>query len=81
MSEVLTAEICREYFHRMQKLPDYGMQDIRERRDLRVELQNRCNLPELAALNVCNGFYWNNYIYESERREEERQYKESQEGR
>ena len=80
MSEVLTRAICREYWERMQKLPEYGRQDIKERRELRIELQERCNLPELAALNVCNGFYWDDYIYGSEQREK-RANKEAQRGR
>lgn len=57
MAELLTREIANEYRQRLKTLPDYGQQDIRERRELRIELQNRCGLSELQALNVLHG-YW-----------------------
>lgn len=53
MAELLTKEIANEYRARLAVLPKYGNQDIKERRKLRQELQIRCDLTELQALNVC----------------------------
>ena len=41
MAELLTRQIVYEYQKRLKALPDYGNQDIKERRELRNELQNR----------------------------------------
>lgn len=71
MAEVLTLEIAREYRERILRLPENGMQDVGKRRDLRIELQNRCDLTELQAVNVINGHHVQDYIYISERRFEE----------
>lgn len=57
MAELLTRQIVYEYQKRLKALPDYGNQDIRERRELRIELQNRCGITELQALNVLNGHH------------------------
>lgn len=55
MQEDFTIEVAREYRKKAEMLPDNGMQDIGERRKLRVELQLKFGLPELVALNVVNG--------------------------
>ena len=57
MAELLTKEIANEYRARLAVLPKYGNQDIKERRRLRQELQIRCNLTELQALNVIEGHH------------------------
>jgi hypothetical protein len=76
MAELLTKEIVYEYQDRMKALPDYGKQDIRERRTLRLELQERCGLTELQALNVLNGFHVTEIIAISERRNWENDFRE-----
>lgn len=43
-------------------LPSNGLQDIGERRKLREELQTRCNLTELQAVNIINGFHIPDYV-------------------
>jgi len=48
--EWLTIEIAEEYKRKAQALPDDGRQDIGQRRKLREELQQRCGLTELEAL-------------------------------
>ena len=53
MVEEFTLEIARKYRKKAESLPD--MQDIGERRKLRIELQERFGLTELMALNVVNG--------------------------
>lgn len=59
--ETLTREIADEYRKRAMLLPANGLQDIGKRRELRKELQARCDLTELQAVNIINGFHkeWN----------------------
>lgn len=37
------------------------MQDIGERRRLRQDLQERCGITELEAINIINGFHIDTY--------------------
>ena len=53
--ELLTYEIAREYWNKAKNLRT--MQDIGERRALRIELQERCGVTELEAINIINGFH------------------------
>lgn len=62
MAELLTREIAEEYRKRAKALPDTAGQEIRERRELRIELQNRCGVTELQAVNILNGFHASSYI-------------------
>ena len=55
MPELLTAEIANEYRILAENLPENGRQDTGERRELRQELQRRCGLSELQAINI---FEW-----------------------
>ena len=55
--ELLTREIAYTYRDRAKALPYNGMQDIGERRALRIELQERCGVTELEAVNIINGFH------------------------
>lgn len=63
--EWLTKEIADEYYRRAQKLPDNGMQDVGQRYELRRELQKRCNLTELEAINILNGRNVADYVQNS----------------
>ena len=76
MAELLTKSIVAEYQVRLAVLPAYGQQDIRERWELRMELQNRCNLTELQALNVLNGFHVQETINICERKRFEDEFNE-----
>ncbi len=69
MAEVLTREIANEYRDRARLLPPNGLQDIGGRRKLRIELQARCNLTELEALNIINGHRIRDYVSIAKRRE------------
>ena len=61
--EWLTEEICREYIKRAKELsPNNGL-DIGQWRDLRIELQQRCNLPEIQAYNIIHGFHVREYVH------------------
>lgn len=79
MPELLTAEIANEYRTLAENIPENNGQDTGERRRLRQELQNRCGLSELQAINILSGFHVKDYIIikereyaENERRKEER---------
>lgn len=76
MAEVLTMQIAKEYTDRAKCLPPNGFQDTGQRRALRLELQSRCNLTELQAVNIVNGFHVKDYVVNEERKELERQRKE-----
>lgn len=55
--ELLTRDIASAYRGRAKDLPYNGMQDIGERRALRIELQERCGITELEAVNIINGYH------------------------
>ncbi len=61
--EWLTEDICREYLERAKSLPPNNAQDIGPWRDLRIELQERCNLPEVQAYNIIHGFHIKEYVH------------------
>ena len=79
MAEVLTKKIANEYRDRARLLPPNGLQDIGDRRKLRVELQSRCNLTELEAVNIINGYHIGDYVVLAERRESEKRKREQEE--
>lgn len=60
--EQLTNQIVKEYQERAARIPPNGLQDIGERRSLRIELQNRCGLSEIEAVNILNGRNAKDYI-------------------
>lgn len=74
--EVLTRKIANEYKDRAKLLPSNGLQDIGARRKLRMELQARCNLTEVAAINIINGYHIGDYVALAEKREGERKRRE-----
>ncbi len=72
MSEVLTRQIATEYRNRARSLPSNSLRDTGERRALRIELQARCNLTELVAINIINGYHIADYVMLEEKKEKER---------
>lgn len=76
MAELLTIAIANEYKRRASQLPADGLQDIGKRRELRTELQHRCGLTELQALNIINGFHVLDYIAIEERKARENESRE-----
>lgn len=78
MAEVLTRKIANEYRDRARLLPPNGLQDIRDRRKLRIELQARCNLTELEAANIINGYHIGDYVVLAERREMKKKKREQE---
>lgn len=79
MAEVLTRKIANEYRDRARLPPPNGLQDIGDRRKLRIELQSRCNLTELEAVNIINGYHIGEYVVLAERREREKEKREQEE--
>lgn len=69
MAELLTKKIAIEYRDKARLLSENGLQDIGARRALRVELQSRCNLTELAAVNIINGYHIGDYVALENRKE------------
>lgn len=53
----LTSEICQEYRQRALEIDRNEYRDIGERRKLRIELQEKCDILEIEALNIINGLY------------------------
>ena len=60
--EWLTMEICREYKRRADMLPGNSALDVGERRKLRIELQERCHIAPIEALNILDGRYFDLYV-------------------
>ncbi len=79
MAEVLTRKIANEYRDRARLQPPNGLQDIGDRRKLRMELQARYNLTELEAVNIINGYHTGDYLVIAERREREKEKREQEE--
>lgn len=81
--ELLSRAIAKEYQKAASALMDDGIQDIGQRRTLRIELQNRCGLTELEAINVINGHHMQDYItkYERKREEDERKQRDQDDER
>ena len=61
--EWLTAEICHEYKKRAELLSGTDGQDIGARRTLRMELQKRCHITEIEAVNIINGYNVDLYVH------------------
>lgn len=79
MAELFTKDIANEYIEKARNLALNDMQDIGERRKLRLELQDRCGLTELEAINIMNGYHIADYLVTAKRREKERLRKEQEE--
>lgn len=81
--ELLSRAIAKEYQKAASSLMDDGIQDVGQRRTLRIELQKRCGLTELEAINVINGHHLQDYItkYERKREEDERKQRDQDDGR
>lgn len=81
--ELLSMTIAKEYQQAAKMLQDNGLQDTGQRRGLRIELQKRCGLTELEALNTINGHHVKDYIakYERRQREDERKQRDQDDGR
>lgn len=62
MPELLTKRIATEYRDKANEMTLGVSQDISDRRKLRIELQSRCSLTELEAVNIINGCHIQDYV-------------------
>lgn len=76
MRHRLTQDMAARFIHKAKTLKYNGLQDIGERRELRVELQNATNLTELEALNIVNGQNVEDILMNSAIREQMERWKE-----
>lgn len=60
--EKLTLSIAKEYRKRALVIVSNERQEIGDRRKLRIELQKKCDLTEVQATNIINGFHISDYI-------------------
>lgn len=67
-TELLTEKIANDYYKRAKKISNTCL-DIGERRELRIELQERCGVTEIEAINILNGFHTKDYIAKYQRLE------------
>lgn len=69
--EELAIEICQEYKRRAKELVDQNNPfQVGKRRELTLELQNRCGMPEIWACNILNGLYVKGYVAISKKQKE-----------
>ncbi len=61
--EWLTMDICRDYKRRADSLPSNNGQDTGDRRKLRLELQERCHLAPIEAIDILNGVHCDLYVH------------------
>lgn len=59
--EWLTEEICKEYKARADRLPP-GTDNTGAWRSLVMELQQRCNITEVQAINILHGHHVKDYL-------------------
>ena len=60
--EWLSKELADEYRRKANQAADRSSGDIGKRRELRIELQTRCGLTDLEAVNVINGQHVMEYV-------------------
>ena len=75
-AEWLTYDICAYYMDKAKAIPDKSMSNITFR-SLCYELKERCDITELQAINILNGYFISEYvsIYERMRNPENIKYK------
>lgn len=56
----LTLEICNDYHNRAKEFGDVG--DTGSKRALREDLQKKCDLLEIEAINILNGYHFAHYV-------------------
>lgn len=79
--EELNELICKEYAERGAKLGTSDISDTGERRKLRIELQERCGIPSIWALNIINGIHIKDYISIIEKRKKDKEKEASEKQR
>lgn len=68
----LSKEICKEYQQKVQRQKNtdfFGNWKLQ--REFGHELQSKCNIPQIWALNIVNGYYIQDYLAIHEYRKRE----------
>lgn len=63
----ITREIADKYQKKVASLGEVSIEDINERRKIRIELQEQYGLEELEAINILKGYYIAEIIRKYER--------------
>ena len=82
MSQKLNEDICKIYQQKRQYLRDLKIfNDAIVQRELSGQLQQKCDIPEIWALNIVNGYYMQDYLAAFVYRQKETDSKEEEEKR
>ena len=61
-TRILNQEIAIKYYKKAKRLRKNDGQDIGEFRKLKNELMKECNVTEIEAINILNGFHISDYV-------------------
>ena len=61
-TRILNQEIAIKYYKKAKRLRKNDGQDIGEFRKLKNELMKKCNVTEIEAINILNGFHISDYV-------------------
>ena len=82
MSQELNEDICKIYQQKRQYLRELKIfNDAIVQRELSGQLQQKCDIPEIWALNIVNGYYMQDYLAACAYRQKETDSKEEEEKR
>lgn len=63
MKQKLNEDICKVYQQKRQYLRELKIfNDTIVQRELSVQLQQKCDIPEIWALNIVNGYHMQDYL-------------------
>ena len=63
MPQELNEDICKVYRQKRQYLRELKIfNDAIVQRELSGQLQQKCDIPEIWALNIVNGYYMQDYL-------------------
>ena len=60
-TEWLTKEICEHYYKKAEKIKDHSLGNPEFKR-LCKDLVERCDITETQAINILNGYHFNDYV-------------------
>jgi len=66
-AEWLTIEICNEYRRKAESIEESNSGNVGTKRALQKELQYRCDITELEAINIINGYHAADYVLNYEK--------------
>lgn len=80
MKQELNEDICKVYQQKRQYLRELKIfNDTIVQRELSVQLQQKCDIPEIWALNIVNGYHMQDYLAACAYRQKETDSKEEEE--